>query len=346
MGSTTVQAPPPRDYYKEMMSTIKAQVDSAPMILEAERRLTPQFQQLQYEQMLGQSKNMLNFYSQVQDPFAKAAGQYATSMGQYAMQPLAQASRSAYEVGLGGGADLQNLMRSQAMEGLQAGTSLTPEMQRQAEQQARASMSARGLAGGNQGVASEVLNSYNMGMERQNYNRNFANQVLSQDANIASNAYAQYGQPMMQGIMTGYSPTGIAATALGLNQNLGGSYIRPEDQMAQNIYAGNYNGQLQANVATAQGNAAIWGGLMGGLGNFAGKYPWGGGCWVAREVYGIDNVNWLIFREWMFNESPALFRKTYLKYGERFAKFISNKPKLKQLIKFLMDLVVNKKTKK
>ena len=60
-------------------------------------------------------------------------------------------------------------------------------------------------------------------------------------------------------------------------------------------------------------------------------------CWVAREVYGEHNPTWKIFREWLVEDAPKWFHDLYCKYGERFAKFISNKPKLKQLVKAWMD---------
>ena len=61
------------------------------------------------------------------------------------------------------------------------------------------------------------------------------------------------------------------------------------------------------------------------------------GCWVAREVYGIENPKWIQFRNWMLNDSPSWFRNLYIKYGERFAKFISNKPALKNIIRKWMN---------
>lgn len=70
-----------------------------------------------------------------------------------------------------------------------------------------------------------------------------------------------------------------------------------------------------------------------------------GSCWVAREVYGVDNPRWLVFREWMLNEAPAWFRKLYLKHGEKFADYISDKPTLKRVIRAAMDAVVNRKLK-
>lgn len=276
MGSTKVQAPPPRDAYKEYMDTMRAQVDAAPMLIESERKIVPQLQQLQLEQMRGQASNLQTFYNEVMTPFSKLAGDYATQMGANAMAPLGQATRSAYESALGGGAALQNTMRTSAMEQLNAGTGLTAEATKYAQQSARAAMAARGLTG-NQAVAQEVLNSYNLGQMRQQQSQSFASSVLGNDMAIAGNAYNQYGAPMMQGMMQGFSPTGIAANAMGMNQSLGGLYINPESQYAANIYQNNYNGQLQASVATAQANAAKFAGAMSGLGSAVGGIWQGAG---------------------------------------------------------------------
>jgi len=87
------------------------------------------------------------------------------------------------------------------------------------------------------------------------------------------------------------------------------------------------------------GLGALGGGLLSGAGAAAsgGATLFGGFCWVAREVYGEHNPAWMAFRFWMLNDSPSLFRKAYIKYGERFANFISDKPRLKARIRTWMD---------
>jgi len=85
----------------------------------------------------------------------------------------------------------------------------------------------------------------------------------------------------------------------------------------------------------AQADAASSAGMMGAAGSIAGGMI--AACWVAREVYGIESGKWMQFREWMLNDSPSWFRKLYLKYGERFAKFISNKPRIKSIIRNWMN---------
>lgn len=60
-------------------------------------------------------------------------------------------------------------------------------------------------------------------------------------------------------------------------------------------------------------------------------------CWVAREVYGVDNPDWLRFRSWLLTKAPAPFRALYIAHGERFARWISDKPRVKTLIRAWMD---------
>ena len=92
--------------------------------------------------------------------------------------------------------------------------------------------------------------------------------------------------------------------------------------------------QAQADAASSAGMMGAVGGIAQGIGSAGGLAAF---CWVAREVYGIENPKWLEFREWMLNDSPSWFRNTYIKYGERFAKFISNKPRVKSIIRKWMN---------
>jgi hypothetical protein len=124
----------------------------------------------------------------------------------------------------------------------------------------------------------------------------------------------------------------------GYGLNSGPQYLNPEAGLgyissAAANQASMYGAQQAANANRSAGIfgglGAVGGGIASGL---IGKY-----CWVAREVYGVHNPAWLLFREWMLNESPGWFRATYIKFGERFAKFISNKPRLKARIRLWMD---------
>jgi hypothetical protein len=73
------------------------------------------------------------------------------------------------------------------------------------------------------------------------------------------------------------------------------------------------------------------GGLLSGIGAL---------CWVAREVYGEDDPQWLRFREWMLSKAPDSLRRFYIENGERIAAYISDKPDLKSEIRGMMDELV------
>jgi hypothetical protein len=62
-------------------------------------------------------------------------------------------------------------------------------------------------------------------------------------------------------------------------------------------------------------------------------------CWVPREVYGKDNPKWMEFRHWMLNSAPGWFRNMYVKYGERFAEYIKDKPLIKAIIRKCMEWI-------
>ena len=119
-----------------------------------------------------------------------------------------------------------------------------------------------------------------------------------------------------------------------LNPESGLGFIQNQATNAANMF----NAQTAADATRTAG-------IFGGLGSIAGGL--GGGmiakyCWVAREVYGANNPAWMAFRFWMLNESPSWFFKLYVKYGERFARFISDKPRLKARIRRWMDTKIGR----
>jgi protein involved in polysaccharide export with SLBB domain len=75
------------------------------------------------------------------------------------------------------------------------------------------------------------------------------------------------------------------------------------------------------------------------------RFPYGfnpnfGFCWVAREVYGPENPQWLLFRAWLLTDAPNWLRDAYGAHGEDFAAWISDKPVVKAIVKAAMDQVV------
>jgi len=125
---------------------------------------------------------------------------------------------------------------------------------------------------------------------------------------------------------------GLAQMGMQTQQQSGPQFFNPESGLGyiQNAATN------QANIAAAQAGAqgSMMSGLFQGLGTIGGAAL---GCWVAREVYGSDNPRWLQFRAWMLTDSPKWLLNLYIKHGERFANWISNKPTIKSMIRYWMD---------
>jgi len=137
------------------------------------------------------------------------------------------------------------------------------------------------------------------------------------------------GTALQQGqSVFGQAGYGLQSGPQYLNPEAGLGYIQTQATNAANMY----NAGVAADATRQAGIYNAIGSIGGaGLGAAIKK------CWVAREVYGVHNPAWLLFRNWLNTEAPRWFDKLYIKYGERFAKFISNKPRLKARIRLWMD---------
>ena len=192
---------------------------------------------------------------------------------------------------------------------------------REGLQQARLGAAANFIGGG--------PSLYNLGQARtgaqqaafQNYIQ--ANQALPGQFGQAPSTAQPFYQTVDQGI-----PVNLTNTFA----NLYGS-IASADASKYGSYIGAVSRQPNAfqNFATLAGGIKDIAGGVGGLAS-AGFL-----CWVAREVYGAENPKWLMFREWMLTKASDNLRNYYIKHGEKIAKSIRNKPRIKALIRKWMD---------
>jgi len=119
-------------------------------------------------------------------------------------------------------------------------------------------------------------------------------------------------------------------------QNATALYGSEADYLAR-TYGAYVQAQATTNAANSLPNYISAGAdILKGAGSMAGTKGFFA-CWVAREVYGADNPKWVEFREWMFTKASDNLRNFYLKYGERIAESIRNKPKIKSIIRKWMD---------
>jgi hypothetical protein len=215
------------------------------------------------------------------------------------------------------------------------GTGLTQQETEQAQQAARAAAQARGLQFSRQGSDLEILNTYNMGQKR--YQQR-------QQAALAGYQIGQQQQAV--GLQTFLNPAfaasqpfnvaGIYGASMQGYAGLGSNFLQPESQYLANIRAN----RIQAENAAAAASAQKSSGLAQGIGAFAGALL--AKCWVAREVYGENNANWVFFRDWLESDAPRWLDELYEQEGERFANFIHDKPILKKAVKSVMDFILSR----
>ena len=202
---------------------------------------------------------------------------------------------------------------------------LTPDEERDIQQQARQASIARGRTGTSADFG-EVL-------ARRQFTDQYIQPAFQMSRSIGGDpSQFLFGRPTQQ--------TQMGSQLYGTAYNLAGQQQGPQlfdPNVGVNLALQQRSQDMTLMGAQAQASAARSAGKSSMLGEIAGAALPLMFCWVAREVYGIENPRWLAFRQWMIVESPSWFRNLYIKYGERFAKFISNKPFIKNLIRKWMD---------
>ena len=193
-------------------------------------------------------------------------------------------------------------------------------------------------------VSSQIRNSlFNQGVNQYNTNFNQGMNSLGAMSNAFNNSIANLG-------------TGMNMDSQGINMlnkfgTLGQMQNQGQMDADQKAFYDQFNvpmSQLQQMMQLASGNQGYGGStsgtsqqnpsMMQNIGNIIGIASMF--CWVAREVYGPENPKWLEFREYMVERAPWWLNRLYWKFGQRFAAFISNKPKTKKFLQKIMDKLV------
>jgi len=271
MGKSSITPPPSRDYGQEMSSALNAQAGIQNQLLSLQGQYVPQYQQMQQQGLMGQMGSVGTMYGQAINQSQGLQNQMLGSQNAI-YNNLGQAAGQTYSNSLGAGTNnLYNGIQQTAQNQLNAGTNLTASQTQQAQQSARAAMQARGLSG-NQAALGEMLNTYNMGQQRQQTALANAGSAYNLGVAQQGNAMSQYGVPMMNQ-MNSISANGLmnqASSSYGaLNQ---GMLFQPESQYNASLISANQQNQMQASMANAQANSAMMGGLLGMAGTIGGAF--------------------------------------------------------------------------
>jgi hypothetical protein len=264
----TVDAPAPRNYAQETADTLRTQLELAPQKYAAEAQFAPKYQALQLDLLRQATPELLKMYKEQIAPTmgeVEAAARSRSRAGDIAdIAMLGPQARAAIRGAAPEQAQIADILAQNATSGLLAGSRLTPEQQRMAQQQARIASSARGMAQGPQATFNEALRSQLVGAGLQQQRQQQAMGALQAGQGVYGDVFQQVlGRPSQAFA----GSQGFLGQAQGFNP---GQLFNPESAYAQNIYAGNQQTQMAANAAGASATSGLIGGGLGALGSIGG----------------------------------------------------------------------------
>ena len=270
---TSVSAPEPRNYGQETRDTLQAQLDLAPQKYAAEAQFAPKYQALQLGLLQQATPELLRLYKEQIAPTmgeVEAAARSRSRAGD--IEDIARLGPQAREAIRGAAPEqtrIADILAQNATSNLLAGSRLTPEQQRMAQQQARIASSARGMAQGPQAAFQEALRSQLMGAGVQQQRQQQAMGALQAGQGVYGDVFQQVlGRPSQAFA----GSQGFLGQAQGFNP---GQLFNPESAYAQNLFAGNQQTQMAANAAGASATSGLIGAGLGALGSIGGGYAQG-----------------------------------------------------------------------
>lgn len=264
----TVDAPAPRNYAQETADTLRTQLELAPQKYAAEAQFAPKYQALQIDLLRQATPELLAIYKEQIAPTmgeVEAAARARSRAGDIAdIARLGPQAREAIRGAAPEQARIADILAQNATSGLLAGTQLTPEQQRQAQQQARIASTARGMAQGPNAALQEALRSQLMGAGIQQQRQQQAMGALQAGQGVYGDVFQQVlGRPSQAFA----GSQGFLGQAQGFNP---GQLFNPESAYAQNLFAGNQQTQMAANAASASATSGLIGAGLGALGSIGG----------------------------------------------------------------------------
>jgi len=264
----TVKAPPPRDYAQETRDTLRTQLELAPEKYAAEAQFAPKYQALQLDLLRQATPELLRLYEEQIAPAmgrTEAASRAMSRAGDIAdIARLGPQARAAIQGANPEQARIADILAANATSNLLAGSRLTPEQQRMAQQQARMASTARGMVQGPNAALQEALRSQMVGAGLQQQRQQQAMGALQAGQGVYGDVFQQVlGRPS-QAFAGSQSFLGQAQ---GFNP---GALFNPESAYAANIYAGNQQAIGAARAAGAAATSGLIGGGLGALGSIGG----------------------------------------------------------------------------
>ena len=256
----------------------------------------------------------------------------------------ARAAQTARGNALGTSQAAQEAM-SQGLTGLQ--------IKQQAQQNAQSWLSS-GLSSGKEAAA---LYDWQTGLKNQSAGNltSYLNSGQTPYSVGTSNLANIQNQANSANQTTQYSPQSIGNPYSYLNPNAGTTFSNGANQWYNSMTGSALGSASLANSAGPSPAAGAATGALGGATAGAALGPYGalagaiiggvgGGlsasCYVAREVFGQLNPQWVEFRDYLYSKANPEFKNFYEANAPKIATMIHTQPEVKQLIKYLMKELI------
>jgi len=264
----SVEAPAPRNYAQETADTLRTQLELAPQRYAAEAQFAPKYQALTIDLLKKATPELLQLYKEQIAPTMGEVEAAARSRSRYGditdISILGPQARAAIQGFAPEQTRIADILAQNATSNLLAGSRLTPEQQRMAQQQARVASSARGMAQGPNAALQEALRSQMIGAGLQQQRQQQAMGALQAGQGVYGDVFQQVlGRPSQAFA----GSQGFVGQASGFNP---GQLFNPESAYASNIYAGNQQAIGAARAAGASATSGLIGGGLGALGSIGG----------------------------------------------------------------------------
>lgn len=259
MGSTTVEAPPERDYGEETRDTLESQIALAPQLYESEAQFRPQYANLergiQLEQLgLDPNMGLLDAFRQISA--AQKDIQYDSTGADIDMirelgPELAEAQRAADPE-----ADaLRQAIMADAIEGMEAEGGMTEDESRMVDQRILEGATSRGMGDQKSTLLAQ--------MRGQLQGDRAVEQQRLQNAGVAY-SMGNFDPLLALTGRTGNSPMmaqqGFGGAGFSLDSSP--AIFNPESAYAGSLNTQNWQGEMDARTATAANRAGMMQGLM------------------------------------------------------------------------------------
>lgn len=266
-----ISAPPPRDISQESKDTLAAQVQAAPDLFNAKATYDPLYTDLQVGNVKrallgnGEQSGVLDLLEQI-SPRLQASSDAATrAQRQRDVQDVADLAPTAMEAIRNSNPQLSALrtrLVGEANAGLDAGSGLSPEETRQAQQRVRAAQASRGMGFGPSDAFTEMATLGDAGNQRKLQRQGFAQQVAGFEAINSVDPFMAILSRPSQAQAAGQSLLGMGGQTVG---SAGAQKFDPFSAYGSDLFNTNFNSKAAAEIASGNATAGIIGAGLSAL---------------------------------------------------------------------------------